>query len=324
MYKKANLLGLYCESPVHAGSGSDLGVIDLPIQREKHTDYPIFQGSTVKGALRDSFDSAQAIDNALTKGIFSSFNINQNDQMQEAVDIVFGSKKDGDENQFAAALSFTDARLLLFPMKSVKNTFVWITSLGVLNRLKRDLELTETTPDWNLPQINEEGIIATQSELDEYSEKQVVIEEYTFDVEKSKEVNNIATWIADNIFPSQTSEFWKEKLQTDLVILNDDDFSDFVKMSTDVVARTKINSDTKVVENGALWYEENVPADTLFYSLVLANDVLKPSNSLDQLQAAEQVVDFFAVGLQDRIQLGGNQTIGRGIINTELLKGGTE
>ncbi|HLY31875.1 MAG TPA: RAMP superfamily CRISPR-associated protein, partial [Ktedonobacterales bacterium] len=51
-YEAAALLFLYTETPLHAGTGASLGIVDLPIQREVHTQYPMIQGSSVKGALR--------------------------------------------------------------------------------------------------------------------------------------------------------------------------------------------------------------------------------------------------------------------------------
>ena len=49
MYKKAIAMFMLCETSVHAGSGSELGIVDLPIQRERHTDYPVFHSSSIKG-----------------------------------------------------------------------------------------------------------------------------------------------------------------------------------------------------------------------------------------------------------------------------------
>lgn len=57
MFKEAKPLFLICETPLHAGSGDELGVIDLPIQREKHTNFPKVEASSLKGALRESFES---------------------------------------------------------------------------------------------------------------------------------------------------------------------------------------------------------------------------------------------------------------------------
>ena len=49
----ARLLFIYAISPLHAGTGQGVGVIDLPIAREKATGIPFLPGSSVKGTLRD-------------------------------------------------------------------------------------------------------------------------------------------------------------------------------------------------------------------------------------------------------------------------------
>ena len=48
MFSVVKPLLLYGVTSVHAGSGSDLGVVDLPIQREQHTGYPKIEGSSLK------------------------------------------------------------------------------------------------------------------------------------------------------------------------------------------------------------------------------------------------------------------------------------
>ena len=56
MYQLAKPFFITCETPMHAGSGSDLGVIDLPIQRERHTSYPKIESSSLKGSIRQYFE----------------------------------------------------------------------------------------------------------------------------------------------------------------------------------------------------------------------------------------------------------------------------
>ena len=46
--KARAILGLLAETPVHAGAGSSLGVVDLPIQRAKHTQWPCIYGSSLR------------------------------------------------------------------------------------------------------------------------------------------------------------------------------------------------------------------------------------------------------------------------------------
>ena len=137
MFKKAKPLFLIVETPLHAGSGSDLGIVDLPIQREKHTDYPKIEASGLKGSIREIFD-AQAKSGQV-----------KNDE----VILAFGPDT-GDLH--AGALGFTDARLLLFPVKSVKGVFAWVTCPAVLERFKHDLFISQPTINFveNIPDAN--------------------------------------------------------------------------------------------------------------------------------------------------------------------------
>ncbi|WP_438438787.1 RAMP superfamily CRISPR-associated protein [Hydrogenophilus thermoluteolus] len=57
MFEKYAALFLYAVSPVHMGAGQATGVIDNPIQRERHTNHPCFAGSGIKGALRHAWES---------------------------------------------------------------------------------------------------------------------------------------------------------------------------------------------------------------------------------------------------------------------------
>ncbi|MHA1734045.1 MAG: RAMP superfamily CRISPR-associated protein, partial [Promethearchaeota archaeon] len=50
--KNYRMMWLYALSPVHVGSGRGVGFIDLPIIREKVTNYPLVPGSTIKGVFR--------------------------------------------------------------------------------------------------------------------------------------------------------------------------------------------------------------------------------------------------------------------------------
>ena len=57
MFKKAAPFYFRTISSLHCGSGNDLGIIDLPIQREKHTSFPKVESSSLKGALREAFET---------------------------------------------------------------------------------------------------------------------------------------------------------------------------------------------------------------------------------------------------------------------------
>ena len=300
MFRKAKPFFLYIETSLHAGSGSDLGIVDLPIQREKHTDFPKIESSSLKGSIREVFEETL-----------------KTEEWKKAIELVFGPES-GDEH--AGALGFTDARILLFPVRSMRGVFAWITCPAVLNRFVNDLSLCK---------IDELKIPESYNKTTENTElivkdNKIVLEEYTFNVTKDKECSELAKWLSENIFVEES--YWKKKMAKDIVILSDDDFRDFVELSTEVIARTKIDNELGTVETGALFYEEYLPSETVLYSLALASPVfvkeedkkgIFKSNG-DQEEEAEAVIRFFEKNLPSIIQIGGNATIGKGIVRTKI------
>ena len=55
MFLKSQPIFIKAETPLHMGSGTSLGIVDMPIQREKHTSYPKIEASGLKGSMREVF-----------------------------------------------------------------------------------------------------------------------------------------------------------------------------------------------------------------------------------------------------------------------------
>lgn len=322
MFKSAKPLFLIVETPLHAGSGSDLGIVDLPIQREKHTDYPKVEGSGIKGAIREVFSTQPDL-----KALQKDWNITsvKDTDYEEAINLTFGPDTANQSNLHAGALGFTDARLLLFPVKSVSEVFGWITCPAVLERFKHDLSICQPSIefDFSLPEENQ---VPTCSDLIVQDDK-IVLEEYTFPVEKTCACQKLANWISENCMPSDAVyDYWKEKIKKSLVVLSNEDFRDFVTLSTEVIARIKINQETGIVEKGALWYEEYLPSDSILYSLALTTPIFREDDNEKGIftskhqnkEESKRVMRFFEDGLPSIIQLGGNATIGKGIVRTRV------
>ncbi len=326
MFKSAKPLFLIVETSLHAGGGSDLGIVDLPIQREKHTGYPKIEASGIKGAIREVF-STQPNLTALERG----WNITsvEDDVHKKAVNLTFGPDTADQGNLHGGALGFTDARLLLFPVKSVSGVFGWVTCPAVLERFKHDLSICEPsiTFDFSPPQENQ---VPPNSELI-VSDNKIVLEEYTFEVQETDDCKNLANWIAENCMPSDdVYKYWREKIQNSLVVLSNDDFRDFVTLSTEVIARIKIDQKTGTVKKGALWYEEYLPSDSILYALALASPIFQENDNdkgifqlteqeqLENRDESEKVIEFLEDGLPAVIQIGGNATIGKGIVRTKI------
>lgn len=309
MFQKANLLFLYTETPLHVGSGSSLGTVDLPIQRERHTNLPMVQGSGIKGKLRSVFEP-DGNESPISKAIF-------------------GPQKDGSEH--AGALSVGDARILLFPVRALAGVFAWVTCPLVINRLARDLQMTGHNTTWSpqsLAVTGQQAYISNNSTVKIGND--VVLEEFSFTMQTSNsEVQNFVNWLADHVLPSGAEyKFWRDKIKKDLVIISDEAFKDFCQFSTDVISRTALNPLTKTVdkEKGALWTEENLPSDTLLYAPLFASDPrMKSEDKLKKKNVPEdatEILSLVSTHLQNghsRLQLGGNETVGRGLVATRFL-----
>lgn len=316
MFKKALPFFLYAETSVHAGSGSDVGIVDLPIQREKHTNYPVIHSSSLKGSLRASVSKPSSESQVLEK-IMKAFKdgeaVNFKDlEKNQFINEVFGPETTG-EDAHIGALSVTDAKILLFPVKSAKGTFVWITCPFVLNRFLRDLKSTGCEENLNW-QVNENTVSGRDILFDG---QQLVLEEFAYTSKTHLQTTEIAESLARKVFPkNETYNYFREKLGKNFAILPDDEFKAFVESATEIVARTKIDNKTKIVKSGALWYEENLPAETVLYSIALATQPLQKVN----LSTPKDVLAFAKKVIPNTVQLGGNETIGKGILSLTFVE----
>lgn len=283
-------------SSVHAGSGSEIGIVDLPVQREKHTGYPKIESSSLKGAIRATVEEGlwALKDPGLSRCIVPVFGSYPQD-----------SREEGEAQAGAVALS--DARTLLFPVKSLRGVFAWLTCPYALERYNQEAT-RYTGEDKALPVPRENTISSKKIQV---GGNNIVLEEYTFPVQVDKEAGELAKRIRELIFPGFSSN-----LLDRLVVLGDDDFSDFVKLSTEINARIRIEPKAGVVKEGALWYEENVPPETVFYSFVFAGDARQEDTGNGDYLKAGQVMGFLKDGrvLPEIFQLGGSSTLGRGLL----------
>jgi CRISPR-associated protein Cmr4 len=304
MFKAIKLLFLYTETPLHVGSGSSLGTVDLPIQRERHTNLPMIQSSGIKGKLRNAFENNGLKDKPeVMAAIFGPDSLNASDH--------------------AGALSPGDGRILLFPVRSLSGVFAWTTCPLVISRFGRDLALTGQSQSWSFEPNEGQALVPADSNL--LMDGDVVLEEFSFTADSSNgDVQAFANWLAENALPSGIEyDFWKKKLKKDLAVISNDAFKDFCQFSTDVVSRTKLNADTKTVdkEKGALWTEENLPSDSLLYTPLFASDPRK-ENAPDEAKKADTILTTISNHLtssHSRLQLGGNETVGRGMVATRIV-----
>jgi len=305
MYKKVKPLFLHCQTPLHAGIGNDLGIVDLPIQREKHTGFPKIEASSLKGSIREAFEEKTSDDSDKII-IHKTFGFDK-DGVSDAI-----KKEFKDREEFSGCLGFSDARLLLFPVKSMKGVFAWITCPLILEKFKSEMEMCGIK---DIPNLPNESSTPTNCSLFIGNTGNIVLEEYTFKIHNkdNKNTSDSGNWIASNVI---ADKFSKEKIKTDLVILSNDDFRDFVNLSTEVITRTKIDNKTGTVVPGALFTEEYLPTESIMYSLIFVSDEFKK----DGLKS-DKVEEFLSemISKNEIMQIGGNASLGKGIVRTKLL-----
>ncbi len=294
MFEAKRILYLYVESPLHAGTGRGLGGIDLPIQRERTTDYPMVYGGGLKGCLR-----------AETQ-----------DTLGDLAKTIFGPET-GNASAHAGALAPHDARILLFPIRSLAGVYAWTTSVDVLQRFVRAADLTGEALTWQAPGTvaDRQALVAPDSAL--ITGGKVVLEDFAFAPQRNELVGCIGGWLAENALPGDAIyRYWREQLPRRLCILPNEAFCDFARLSTEIATRVQLGTDSKTVVQGP-WTEEYLPVDTLLYAPLLASKARDGSG----LSAAE-VLARLESAAPGRLQLGGDETIGRGLVRLRFGAGG--
>lgn len=285
---KFEIFHLYAETPIHAGSGSDIGIVDLPIQRERHTDHPVIWSSSLKGAIRDY---------ARRAGI-----------RNEDINFLFGPEDvKKPEDAYAGKLTFSDGKILAFPARSVKVPFIWITCPMVLGKYYQIVSMAESKAviSQNFDFKDNEAFVSSNSCL---KDDKVFVEEFSLKAIKGTNVELLSKYMADNVIPQdQNYEYLREHIKNALVVVRDDLFTFFAKNLTEVNPRIRIDPETGVVKEGALWYEEDLPQDTIMYFTV----------SYEENEKGKKFVDDFD---GKRFMVGGNRTTGKGIFTSRRLK----
>lgn len=283
-------------SPLHAGTGQGSGVIDLPIAREKATGIPYLPGSSLKGVLRD-----RCGDDPLTVPLFGPRTENASDH--------------------AGSLQLADARLLLLPVRSLRGTFAYLTSPYVLRRLARD---AADTGQGALPPIP--AVADAQCDITPSSElrvryrrpagdvTRVVIEDLDLEP-REQQAEAWANWLKSRAFPKGDTT-WPAMIAARLCIVSDDVLNFLLTTALEVIARNRLDPDSKTVAKGALWYEEALPAESVLYGLATITPTPRVRELHKDNTALVEKLNALAAG---GMQLGGKATVGRGLCRLRLF-----
>lgn len=293
--KDSKLYFIHCISPVHVGTGQGVGTVDMPIMRERVTEWPLIPGSSMKGAYRELFRKVG--------------------QAEEWLNTAFG--KSGDDNGNAGSLVMSDSRLLVFPVASRHGTFAYVTCPLAIKRLFRDTTaagLEIPSLDWNaLEGKPDEEQVITGPNSKVVDDGNVYIDEFKCKAVENKPFGVWIDWLAEALFDDHLSMgIFSERL----VLVSDDAFQYFVTMCCEVVPRIRIDSEKKTTKSGALWYEEYLPVESVMYGVLWCDKIHSPSRQI----TVQDLLDTLTGEMV--MQIGGNVTVGKGRVRCRFLEEG--
>lgn len=307
MYQAKAAVFLYAVSPVHMGAGQAVGVIDNPIQRERHTNHPSFAGSGIKGAVRHSFEAIGG--------------------KPELIDSIFGPAAQGSGDLHAGAVSFGDAQLVLLPIRSLKGGFVYATCPQALNRAQRLLKLIEIDASWQISKVAEGKCLVLNENLLSNGEK-LHLEAFEYSAAINDDLQPVADYLADNALPKNTKtntnsgyQFFADKIKSDLVLLSDTDFAYFAENAMLVEPHVRIDEKTGTAKDGGLFYTENLPPESLLIAPLMASQTRQRTTDAVNHRDAETVMSNIAGVINEKLlQVGGDATTGRGLVVTKVVQ----
>lgn len=283
---------IHAITPLHVGSGRGVGFIDLPIMREKVTGWPIVPGSAVKGVLREHFVRMNAD--------------------EKLINAAFG--KGGEDIANAGALVLSDARIICLPVRSLYGTFAFAACPLVLERLKRDFESAEhMSKPVDLSFEDDEAVVTTGSVVERNGN--VLLEDLDFTIiTDDGKTNAWAELLAGLLFPGDS--VWQGIFKERFIILSNNCFNFLSETGTEVNARIKIKQEKKIVEKGALWYEESLPSETILAGLTWC-DRDYSGKGVNQ----DMIFKEFCKDDPLNLQVGGKATVGKGRVRFSFTKG---
>jgi CRISPR-associated protein Cmr4 len=273
-----HILFLHALSPLHPGTGQGVGSIDLPIARERATGVPYLPGSSVKGVLRDAANGRLTRDKLLA---------------------LFGPET-GNASEYAGAAVFGDARLLLLPVRSLAGVFAYVTSPYLLERFAREVVFAGMAPPALPGAPASEGWCRLASDSQLKADDKVYLEDLDLSCQQNPELKTWEDWLA------KQSE---APVKGRICLVHDDVMGYLLETATEVVARIRLEDQTKTVASGALWYEESLPAESLLYGLLS----LGSSRKKEVAVALDDLMPLLGFA-----QLGGKASVGRGLCRLRL------
>lgn len=271
-------------SNLHVGSGEyNMGVIDNLVQRDVLNKFPNINSSSLKGALREYFNS----------GDQSGTN---DGKCTEFIREVFGSSpKESRENMQQGKFRFFEANLLSYPVRSDKSPYMRAVTSDVLKELLLKIEefRVEITPEMKnaLCALSNIDVQPCSPQVFLPKLSGAVVEDFHLEAQF-----NIPETIKEHLLV--LFRLFGERF----VLMHSSDFANLCDNThLPVISRNYLENG----ESKNLWYEEVVPRFSQFYFTAILDE--------------EYEEEFEAKLSNGLIQIGGNSTIGYGFSKIQLL-----
>ena len=297
------LFYLLAVTPLHPGVGRAEGAhVDLPVQRDEF-DMPVIWSSSVKGAVRSAI--AQRV--KIGVGKLSQC---QNDDCRKYF-AAFGPEAASEEvSEYAAAAAFLDAKLLMIPARSLRGVWLYATTPHMLRVFHTYREAAGLDGGDEILKIADEVNAAGKafvSSGDFLVDGRLVINELFIDAAIR---GDLAGKVEGLLPEGLRRELARVRGRLEVAVVPDEYGLDVVRRSLIVQYRVRLDRATKTVAEGALWSEEYVPQFAVFVSALICK---KPKAKGLDFGAAD-VCNFVKEKLGAAFELGGKETIGKGLV----------
>lgn len=256
-------------SPVHSGGAGGNYIADFAIQREVKEQIPKIDSTSWKGSVRRVIEQ---------------------------------------KDDLSYDWTFSDLKLLFFPIGSSKHSFLLVTSSKLLREMKMILKTCVVDKeegylkDLDLLIEKADYLIANQISCC-FEDKNILLGQYPYKVEKvEKEVQGAMKRLANRIGQPVKR----------LALIPHKELIDIVFYETEYMTRVKLGDD-KVVEDKGLFIEEYLPEEAILYGTV--------SYFYNILKSDEENKKILSnIKMPEKVQIGKNSTLGKGLVQLRRWK----
>ena len=281
-------LYLYAESPVRAGGDKDAHV-DLPLQRDSVTGFPVIHGQSLKGALKRH--------GGLTP---------------EQVRAAFGSDPTDPGESSAGSVSVHEAHVVALPLATTARIFAWVTCPLALHRVNRTRARTGAQPLSLPPLTSDQFRHADPDTHTPYRHPVLLGPVVVDDLAHDPAATDCAATIADEAFPDETQVLkpFADKFSHDLVIAGDSVGGHLLRRASVEITRNNTTGGKTVPFD-----DEYLPEESLLIAPLSLPPTMEVPGSEHPLTAAEVVDSLHGQVLQ----VGADRSVGKGLMWMSVL-----